>query len=106
MEDMRMIAMMRRVDDLGRLVIPKAMRERLAISTGEFLEVSLEDDKIILRKTSYIPINAIELFDQQIQEHMAYDIPKLCKIREHVNEIRNLLKEEKHNVEDNGTTNS
>ncbi len=37
------------LDKLSRLVVPKALRERLALQPGDELEVSLEADSIRLR---------------------------------------------------------
>jgi stage V sporulation protein T len=42
----------RRIDDLGRIVIPKEIRKTLKIRDGELLEISVEDEKIILAKHS------------------------------------------------------
>ena len=38
----------RRVDDLGRIVIPKEIRSNLRIKSGECLEIYTVDDKILL----------------------------------------------------------
>lgn len=40
----------RRIDDLGRVVIAKTLRQRLQITEGEPLEFFIDGDKIILRK--------------------------------------------------------
>ena len=40
----------RRVDDLGRIVIPKEIRGRLHIHDGDPLELFVEDGNIILKK--------------------------------------------------------
>lgn len=40
------------IDDLGRLVIPKEMRRTLMMKPNEPLEILLEDDKIIIKKFS------------------------------------------------------
>ena len=42
----------RRIDDLGRIVIPKEIRKKLRIRDGENLEILVENDNIILRKYS------------------------------------------------------
>ena len=38
------------IDELGRLVIPKEMRRHLQISVGDLLEVSVEGTTIVIRK--------------------------------------------------------
>lgn len=42
----------RRIDDLGRIVIPKEIRKKLRIRDGENLEILVEDNNIILKKYS------------------------------------------------------
>ncbi|MDG2861129.1 AbrB/MazE/SpoVT family DNA-binding domain-containing protein, partial [Vibrio parahaemolyticus] len=42
----------RKVDELGRIVIPIELRRTLNISVKDPLEIFVEDDKIILRKFS------------------------------------------------------
>lgn len=44
----------RRVDSLGRIVIPKEVRKTLKIKENEQLEIKVDDDKIILSKYSDI----------------------------------------------------
>ena len=43
--------LVRKIDDLGRIVIPKEIRKSLNIRNGEELEIHIEDDSIILRKS-------------------------------------------------------
>ncbi len=49
---MKTTGVVRRVDDLGRIVIPKELRKTLHIREGEELEVLVDEDNIILRKYS------------------------------------------------------
>jgi len=44
------IAAIRRIDDLGRVVIPKHMREQLGICEGDALEIEIQDGKIVITK--------------------------------------------------------
>lgn len=44
----------RRVDDLGRFVLPKDVRKKLNIRTGDYLELSIENDTIQMKKYSCI----------------------------------------------------
>lgn len=44
----------RRIDELGRIVIPKEIRKNLRIKNGDNLEIVVEDENIILRKYSQI----------------------------------------------------
>ncbi len=51
----------RKIDDLGRIVLPKELRKYLNINTGDDFQISLEDEKIILEKYSYIKSNQNEI---------------------------------------------
>lgn len=44
----------RRIDELGRIVLPKEIRRNLGIRDGESLEIFVEEDKIVLKKFSKI----------------------------------------------------
>ena len=49
---MKATGIIRRIDDLGRVVIPKEIRHNMKISEGEPLEIFVEDDSIIFKKYS------------------------------------------------------
>ncbi len=55
---MKTTGIIRRIDDLGRIVIPKEIRRNLRINNGDSLEVFVDDDTIILKK--YSPIESVE----------------------------------------------
>ncbi len=40
----------RKVDSLGRIVIPVSMRGRLQLESGDLVELSMENDQLVLRK--------------------------------------------------------
>lgn len=42
--------MARKVDDLGRIVLPAEMRKAFNIREGDHLEIAVEEDRIILHK--------------------------------------------------------
>ena len=44
--------MARKVDDLGRIVLPVELRRLHGIQTGDALEISVDGDAIVLRKLS------------------------------------------------------
>lgn len=50
---MKSTGIVRKVDELGRIVLPIEMRRTLNIAEKEPLEIFIEDSKIILKK--YIP---------------------------------------------------
>lgn len=55
---MKTTGIIRRIDDLGRIVIPKELRRNLRIKNGDTLEVFVDLDNIILKK--YSPMESIE----------------------------------------------
>ncbi len=54
---MKATGIVRRIDDLGRIVLPKEIRKTLRISEGDPLEIFVEQNQILLKK--YLPINSI-----------------------------------------------
>ena len=71
---MKTTGVIRRIDELGRIVIPKEIRKSLRIKNGESLEVYLDGDSIILKKFSQIEslesisVDYVEAFNQIIIE--------------------------------------
>ena len=59
---MKLAGIVRRIDELGRIVIPKEIRKTLHIKNGENLEIFINDDQIILKKYSELG-NMQELSD-------------------------------------------
>ncbi len=49
---MKSTGVIKRIDELGRIVIPKEIRRNLGIRDGESLEIYVEEDKIYLKKYS------------------------------------------------------
>lgn len=51
---MKSTGIIRRIDELGRIVIPKEIRKSLRINEGENLEIYIENDSIVLKRFSSI----------------------------------------------------
>lgn len=47
---MKSIGIVRKVDELGRIVLPIELRRTLDIAVRDELEIYLDDDKVVLRK--------------------------------------------------------
>lgn len=47
---MKSTGVVRKIDELGRIVLPSELRKIFAISEGDQLEISVEGDRIILQK--------------------------------------------------------
>jgi AbrB family looped-hinge helix DNA binding protein len=43
-------SIIRRIDDIGRIPIPKEIRRQLRIREGDKLEITTENDRIVLKK--------------------------------------------------------
>ena len=66
---MKATGIVRRIDDLGRVVIPKEIRRTLRIREGDPLEIYTDrEGEIILKK--YSPINDLGEFAQQYAESL------------------------------------
>lgn len=63
----------RRIDELGRIVIPKEIRKSLRIKNGDNLEILVEGDNVTLRKYSQIE-NATDI--AQIYAESFYQVLK------------------------------
>ena len=57
---MKATGIVRRIDDLGRVIIPKEIRRSLRIREGDPLEIYVEDGAIIYKK--YHPISSLSSF--------------------------------------------
>lgn len=63
---MKSTGVIRRIDDLGRVVIPKEIRKNLRIKEGDNLEVYVQNDEIVLKK--YSVINKINEIAQELTD--------------------------------------
>lgn len=82
---MKATGIVRRIDDLGRVVVPKEIRRTLRIREGDPLEIFTDrEGEIILKK--YSPIGELSQFAGQYAEAMAQATGKLVCItdRDHV----------------------
>ncbi|MFV3013600.1 AbrB/MazE/SpoVT family DNA-binding domain-containing protein [Clostridium botulinum] len=72
---MKNIGIVRKVDELGRIVIPKELRRTLNIEEGDGLEIYTEGEQIILKK--YEPCC---IFCGEAKEVMNFKGKNICKI--------------------------
>ena len=67
---MKATGIVRRIDDLGRVVVPKEIRRTLRIREGDPLEIFTDrEGEIILKK--YSPIGELGTFEQQYADSLA-----------------------------------
>ncbi len=82
---MKATGIVRRIDDLGRVVIPKEIRRTLRIREGDPLEIYTDTNgEVIFRK--YSPIGEISSFSAQYAEVLAKvsGMPTIICDRDHV----------------------
>lgn len=51
---MKKTGMIRRIDELGRIVLPKEIRKSMHLKVSDYLEIILDQDRIILKKYSEV----------------------------------------------------
>lgn len=74
---MKATGIVRRIDDLGRVVVPKEIRRTLRIREGDPMEIfTNRDGEVILKK--YSPIGEIDAFAKQYAEEPGSSIRLLC----------------------------
>ena len=71
---MKSTGMVRRIDDLGRIVIPREIRTIFDINASDPLEIFVEDGSIILRK--YEPSC---IFCGDARDNIVLDDKHVCK---------------------------
>lgn len=75
---MQETGIVRRIDELGRVVIPKEMRKTLRIREGDPLEIYTNKDELIFKK--YSPISAINSYAEAVADGIEEVIEKTCVI--------------------------
>ena len=88
---MNTTGIIRRVDDLGRVVIPKEVRRKVGISEGTPMEIFVSAEGIMLKK--YHTENELLNMTEALED-MCVDLgpEKTGNIRSHIREIQILLK--------------
>lgn len=66
----------KRVDNLGRIVIPKEIRKKLHINDGELLNIDIEDNKIIIykKKGNYKVLKFLDIMTKSLNKFLHKDI--------------------------------
>ncbi len=71
---MKATGIVRKLDELGRLVLPKELRKTLQIQSGDPVEIYVEEDRVILRK--YQPVC---IFCGSAEDLTDFGDKKVCK---------------------------
>lgn len=75
---MRDTGIVRRIDELGRVVIPKEIRKTLRIKEGDPLEIFTDKDELLFRK--YSPLSTVAMYGEIMAECVSELTEKTCII--------------------------
>lgn len=85
---MKRVGIPRRIDELGRVVIPAELRRALDISEHDLIEIIAEEDRIILQKYSDRDIftgereNLIDYCGKKVSRQSIIEMAKLIGLTE------------------------
>ena len=74
---MKSTGIIRKVDDLGRIVLPIELRRTLGIEERDPLEIFVQEDLIVLRKSSLVCIFCGS--DEDVDDYMNKGICQKCR---------------------------
>lgn len=92
---MKATGIVRRIDDLGRVVIPKEIRRTMRIREGDPLEIyTAADGEVIFKK--YSPIGELSEFASQYTDvlYRATNLPVIITDRDHVIAVSGMPKKD------------
>lgn len=96
---MKATGIVRRVDDLGRVVIPKEIRRSMGIREGEPLEIFLDEDAVIFRRYSYKLTAEVARVAELVEHHCNADSETMRLLTDKFLEISKILKESEEEEE-------
>ena len=79
---MKSTGIVRKVDELGRIVLPIELRRNLDIEERDALEIYMDGDKIVLQK--YQPACVFCGADQDLVNYRGKNVCAACANRHHV----------------------
>ncbi|WP_070121520.1 AbrB/MazE/SpoVT family DNA-binding domain-containing protein [Bacillus marinisedimentorum] len=88
---MKSTGIVRKVDELGRVVIPIELRRTLGIAEKDALEIYVDDDRIILKK--YKPNMTCAVTGEVSDENISLAGGKIILSKEGAEQIMNELKD-------------
>ena len=71
---MKSLGIVRKIDELGRIVLPIETRKRLDLAPGDGIEIFVERDRVILKK--YEPAC---IFCGEVDNVVNYNDKKICR---------------------------
>ena len=88
---MKSTGIVRKVDELGRVVIPIELRRTLGISEKDALEIYVDDDKIVLKK--YKPNMTCMITGEVSDDNLVLANGKIVLSRQGAEQLMNEIKE-------------
>ena len=89
---MRATGIVRRVDDLGRVVIPREIRRSMGIKEGEPLEIYLENDAVIFRRYCFNLVDEIKRVAELVECNCNADHETMVDISRMLSTVAELIK--------------
>lgn len=90
---MKATGIVRRVDDLGRVVIPREIRRTMGIRDGEPMEIFIEGtDTVCFQKYERDLPGAIDRLHNELMDYVDTDKDTLRRISMLMTEVRELVK--------------
>jgi transcriptional pleiotropic regulator of transition state genes len=90
---MNSTGIIRRIDDLGRVVVPKEIRRTLNISEGDPLKIFVQDGMVCYKK--YIPesgyIETVKSMTEILEQDIDINIDTKIKLKSKLKEIISIL---------------
>lgn len=97
---MKATGIVRRFDDLGRIVIPKEIRRQLTITENAAMELFTDKGNIVLRK--YVPetdfkrsVDDLQTVFYELESYFSSETAG--KIEEHIKALKEIVKESEEN---------
>lgn len=94
-KQMKVTGMVRNIDDLGRVVIPKEIRRTMGIPSGTPLEIYISEEGIVLKKKYQKSElhDLLEKISEAVEDSYAkLGLEKVLSIRQSIQDIQRLLK--------------
>ena len=91
---MKETGMIRRMDDLGRIVIPKEVRRLLNLSEGDALEIFLHEQGVFYKK--YDPVKPVKACLSTLKEAVMGEpaLQRADEVMRKISELEDLLAQE------------
>lgn len=96
---MKATGIIRRVDDLGRVVIPKEIRRTMGIKEGDPLEIYTERDAVVFKKYGHDLVNEADNLLENVVCYLDADAPCRDEVRMALERVVLLLKKQQKEEE-------